>query len=113
MMSAPCRVPIEIRAAGGDAPRVFLLVLGIGRRGVVLGAGLPEVVVWLFGALVVRFLVRGVGAGMVWTAHARERVFDEGTEQERAGLAALDLEGLTPEAALRIEAYVEERLLQA
>jgi hypothetical protein len=112
-MSAPCRVPIEIRAVGGNAPRVFHLVHAVAPRRLELGAALPDDVDWLHGALVVRFHLPGDAVAIVCHAHARELVFDEGTEQERAALAALDLEGLPPDAALRIEAYVEERLLQA
>ncbi len=58
---------------------------------------------WLHGALLVRFHLPGDAVAIVCHAHAGELVFDEGTEQERAALAALDLEGLTPDAALRIE----------
>lgn len=113
-MTAPCRIPIEIRAAGGTAPRVFHLVHAIAPRRVELGTPLPADVDWLNGDLVVRFhLPVTDGAAIECHARARELVIDEGTEHERAGLAALDLEGLAPEAAQRIEAYVEERLLQA
>ena len=111
--SAPLNIPIEIRPRGGPAPRVFRLARELSPVRIWLVDGLPEDPSWLRGPLVVRFVLPGGGEAVECGARAREIVLDEGTPLERGALGALDLDSVPPDAATRIESYVEERLQQA
>jgi hypothetical protein len=110
LTSAPCRIPIELRAAGGVHPRVFRMARAISPVGLALLEGLPEEPDWLHGPMILRFVLPGGGETIECLARAREVVLGRDTPLERAALAALDLENVEPDAAKRIESYVEERL---
>ena len=111
--SAPLHVPIEIRPKGGPSPRLFRLARAVSLVQVRLEDGLPDDPSWLRGPLLVRFVLPGGGEAVECGARAREVVLDEGTPLERGALAALELDGVPPDAAKRIESYVEERLQEA
>jgi hypothetical protein len=111
--SAPCRIPIEIRPSSGDAPRVFRMAGAISPIGIALVDGLPDSPDWLHGPMILRFVLPGGGETIECAARAREIVLGRDTPLERASLAALDLADVPPDAAKRIESYVEERLDEA
>lgn len=77
-----------------------------------LADGLPDEPSWLHGTVQLRFVLPTGGETVECSARAREVVLDRDTPLERAALAALDLEGVAPDAVKRIESYVEERLEQ-
>ena len=111
--AAALRIPIEIAPGSGTRPRLFRLAIAIVPFQVSLAEGLPDDPDWLRGPLSLRFRLPGAEADVECQARAREIVMNEGEEGERAALGVLDLSGLAPEAAARIERYVEERLQQA
>jgi len=111
--SAALRIPIEIAPGSGTAPRLFRLATSVVPFRLRLAEGLPDDPEWLRGPIHVRFRLPGTEADVECQARAIEIVLHEGLETERAELGALELSALTPEAAARIERYVEERLQQA
>ena len=111
--AAAVRIPIEIGPGSGTAPRLFRLATAIVPFRLSLAEGLPEDPDWLRGPLSLRFRLPGADADVECQGRAREIVMNEGEDGERAALGVLELSGLLPEAAARIERYVEERLQQA
>lgn len=117
-VSATLCVPVEIGPSSGDFPRLFRLAVAVSAQRLDLAQGLPDEPGWLHDPFRVRFhLPRAEGAATdpAIECHARafEVVLDRDTENERAIRGGLELIGLAPEAAERIDRYVEERLLQA
>ena len=113
--SAPLCVPIEISPdASHTAPRVFRLAVEVAVDRLMLAGGLPDDPEWLRGTLHVGFHLPGDPETTIrCAARAEEIVDDVGTDGEHATLRALRLIAVPPDAATRIESYVDERLLTA
>ncbi len=113
--SAPVCMPIEIVARGdARAPRVFRLAMEIAVDRLMLAAGLPEDLEWVRGELHLGFHLPGDAQNAIRCVARAEEVVDQaGSEGEHASLRALRLIALSPEAATRIESYVDERLQTA
>lgn len=89
---------------------MFRVAYAISPVALSLGDGLPDEPSWLRGPLRLRFVLPTGGEAVECRARAREVVLERDTPRERAALAALELDGVPPDAATRIESYVEERL---
>jgi len=115
-VSAPIHVPVELAPADGrgtkDAARIFRLLRSVAVDRLVLGHGLPDEPEWLTGPLHLQFHLPGDPLPVVCAARAAEMIVDIDSDEERAELRALMLEGVPSDAVTRIERYVEERLLQ-
>jgi hypothetical protein len=110
---APIPVPVVFSAAGASVPeaaRMFRLARGVAIDRILLGTGLPESPEWLAGPLRLSLHLPGEPMPLRCGATAAEVVVGRDTDGERAERRALLLSDLPPEAALRIERYVEERL---
>ncbi len=115
--SAPACMPVEIAAAqksGGGEARVFRLAIEVAVDRLLLAGGLPDDPSWLHGELHLGFHLPGDPKEAIrCVARAEEIVVEVGTDREHASLRSLRLVALAPEAATRIESYVNERLLSA
>jgi hypothetical protein len=107
-------VPVELCPSDGrgrdEARRVFRLSRSVAVDRVELAGGLPAEPEWLERTLSISFHLPGDAQPIACRARAVEVVVAADTEEERAERRALDLVALPPEAATRIERYVEERL---
>jgi hypothetical protein len=101
-VSAPLRVPVELRAGS----RWFRLALAVSERGLELGQAVPPEIE---GAFEVRFPLPDEPNPIRCRAQAGEVLVGEGDE-ERAERRALHFLDLTASDRSRIEAYVQERL---
>ena len=106
-------IPVEISPHVGAAPRVFRLASHIGFDFLSLAQGLPDELGWLHDPLKIRFHLPGDPLAIECRGRAHEVVLDRDTENERAVRGLLQLIDLLPEAATRIETYVDERLAKA
>ncbi len=103
-------IPVEISPHVGDAPRLFRLASHLGVGSLSLAQGLPDELGWSHDPLKLRFHLPGDPLAIECSARAHEVVLDRDTENERAVRGVLQLIDLAPEAATRIETYVDERL---
>src|SRR5688572_1666571 len=112
-VAAPMTVPVELCPSDGrgrdQARRLFRLARSVAVDRVELAAGLPAEPEWLEGTLSISFHLPGDAQPIACHARAGEVVVAAGTDEERAERRALELVALPPEAATRIERYVEER----
>lgn len=109
MFAAAC-VPVEISPHVGEQVRLFRLTAAVSVEMLSLAEGLPDEPGWLHDPLQIRFHLPGDPVPIECRARALEVVLDRDTERERAVRGALRFVELLPEAAARIESYVEERL---
>jgi hypothetical protein len=107
-VTAPLRIPVELRAPSGDGPRWFRLAHGVSEMGLLFPRALPDE---LEGPVALAFHLPEDPAAIACRGRVIEIEGDERTD-ERPVRRGVRFVGLAEETRARIARYVEERMPQ-